>query len=91
MDARPNASVCGRTLAETVGSNPAGGMDVYLWRVLCELTGRGLCDELITRSEETYRLWCVVVCDVETSTVRRTWAEQAVAQQVQINSIHDFQ
>ena len=29
------------------------------------LSGRGLCDELITRSEESYRLWCVVVCDLE--------------------------
>jgi len=25
------------------------------------LSGRGLCDELITRPEESYRLWCVVV------------------------------
>ena len=33
----------------------------------CVLSGRGLCDELITRPEESYRLWCVVVCDVETS------------------------
>jgi hypothetical protein len=24
-----------------------------------------LCDELITRPEESYRLWCVVVCDLE--------------------------
>jgi len=31
------------------------------------LSGRGLCDELITRPEESYRLWCVVVCDLETS------------------------
>jgi len=31
------------------------------------LSGRGLCDELITRPEETYRLCCVVVCDLETS------------------------
>ena len=33
--------------------------------VCCEcrvLSGRGLCDELITRPEESYRLWCVVVC-----------------------------
>jgi len=29
------------------------------------LSGRGLCDELITRPEESYRLWCVVVCDLE--------------------------
>jgi len=28
------------------------------------LSGRGLCDELITRPEESYRLWCVV-CDLE--------------------------
>ena len=35
--------------------------------VCCELPGRGLCDELITRPEESYRLWCVVVCDLETS------------------------
>jgi len=31
------------------------------------LSGRGLCDELITRPEESYRLYCVVVCDLETS------------------------
>jgi hypothetical protein len=29
------------------------------------LSGRGLYDELITRPEESYRLWCVVVCDLE--------------------------
>ena len=28
------------------------------------LSGRGLCDELITRPEESYQLWCVVVCDL---------------------------
>jgi hypothetical protein len=31
------------------------------------LSGRGLCDGLITRPEESYRLWCVAVCDQETS------------------------
>jgi hypothetical protein len=39
----------------------------------CLLSGRGLCDELITRPEEFYRLWCVVVCDLETSRMRRPW------------------
>jgi len=29
------------------------------------LSGKGLCDELITRPEESYRLWWVVVCDLE--------------------------
>jgi len=39
----------------------------------CVLSGRGLCDELITRPEESYRVWCVVVCDLETSRKRRPW------------------
>ena len=37
----------------------------------CVLSGRGLCDELITHPEESYRLWRVVVCDQETSYARR--------------------
>jgi len=28
----------------------------------------------ITRPEESYRLWCVVVCDLETSRMGRPWA-----------------
>jgi len=46
-----------------VGSNPTGSMDVC--RECCVLSGRGLCDGLITRPEESYRLWCVE-CDLET-------------------------
>jgi hypothetical protein len=66
---------CGASLcssAETGGSNPTGGMDVSLVRV-CVLSHSGLCDELIARSEESYALWCVVVCDLETSWMRRPW------------------
>ena len=40
--------------------------------VCCEcrvLSGRCLCDELITRPEESYQLWCVIVCDLETSRI----------------------
>jgi len=37
----------------------------------CVLSGRGLCDGLITRPEESYRLWRVVVCDQKTSRMRR--------------------
>jgi hypothetical protein len=33
----------------------------------CVLSVRGFCDELITLPEESYWLWCVVVCDLETS------------------------
>jgi hypothetical protein len=36
----------------------------------CVLSSRGLCDGLITRPEESYRLWRVV-CDQETSKTRR--------------------
>ena len=41
--------------------------------VSCEcyaLSGRGLCDGPIPRSEKFYRLWCVIVCDLETSRMR---------------------
>jgi hypothetical protein len=44
--------------------------------VCCEcyvLSGRGLCDQLITRPEESYRMWRVVVCYLETSRMRRPW------------------
>jgi hypothetical protein len=37
---------------------------VYL---LCVLSVRGLCDVLIIRPEESYRLWRVIVCDHEIS------------------------
>jgi hypothetical protein len=37
------------------------------------LSGRGLYDELITRPEESYRIWCVVVCDLETSRTKMSW------------------
>ena len=39
----------------------------------CVLSGRGLCDGLITRPEESYWLWRVVVCDLETSWMKRPW------------------
>jgi hypothetical protein len=39
----------------------------------CVLSGRGLCDKLITRPEESYRLWPVVICDHKTSRARRPW------------------
>ena len=37
----------------------------------CVLSSRGLCDGLITRPGESYRLWRVVVCDKETSHATR--------------------
>jgi len=39
----------------------------------CVLLGRFLCVGLITRPDESYLLWCFVVCDLETSRMRRSW------------------
>jgi hypothetical protein len=39
----------------------------------CVLSGRGLCDKLITCPEESYWLWCIIVCDLETLWMRRPW------------------
>jgi len=39
----------------------------------CVLSGRGLCEELISRPEDSYRLRCVVVCDLETLRMSRPW------------------
>ena len=63
----------------SVGERPAAAHLLRSWVrippgewifVCCEcrvLSGRGLCDELVTRPEEFYRLCCVVVRDLETS------------------------
>jgi len=39
----------------------------------CVLSGKVLCDGFITRPKESYRRWCVVVCDLETSRMSRPW------------------
>jgi len=41
------------------------GAWVFVCCECCVLSGRGLCDELITHPEESYRLWCAVMCDLE--------------------------
>ena len=78
--ARSKASVCGRSLAEIVGSNPTG-----TWMSVrcecCVLSGRGLCDVLITRPEGSYRLQCVAVCDLKTSRMRKPWSHWDAATQ----------
>jgi hypothetical protein len=46
---------------------------MFVCCVCCVLSGRGLCDGLITRPEESYWRWRVVVCDHETSWTRRSY------------------
>ena len=64
--ARSKEEVCGRSPAEIAGSNHTGvGGDGCVCCECCVLSGH--CDMLISRPEESYRLWCVVECDLETS------------------------
>ena len=59
------------------------------WMFVCEccvFSGRDLCVELITRPEESYRLWCVVVCDLHTSRMRRPWPTGGLLRQKQIKT-----
>ena len=65
MAARSKVSVCGHSPAEIAGSNPTGGMDIYLLWVSNFVSATS--DEVITPPEESHRLRCVVVCDLETS------------------------
>ena len=47
----------------------------------CVLSGRGLCDKLITRPEESYRLYCVVVCDLQKKNLKNEEAMTRVGSQ----------
>jgi hypothetical protein len=47
-------------------------MYLSLVSVVC-LSGRGLCNGPIPRPEESYRLWCVIVCDLGTWTMKQPW------------------
>ena len=49
------------------------GVWTFICFECCMLSGRRLWDELITRPEESYRLWWVVVCNLETSWMRGPW------------------
>jgi hypothetical protein len=81
--ARSKAWVCGPSPAEIFGSNSTGGMDVLSVCECCVLSDKGLCDGLITRPEESYLLWCVVVCDLETLWMRRPWPTWGLSRQKQ--------
>jgi hypothetical protein len=48
-----------RLVAGVAGSNPARGMDVL--SVVLSCAGRGLCDGLITRPEESYHVSVCVI------------------------------
>ena len=56
----------------------------------CVLSGIGLCDGLITRAEESYRLWCIVVCDLKTSWMRRPWSSGGCCAKNQLSIMTQF-
>jgi hypothetical protein len=62
---RRRSSTTARLLRSWVRIPPESWM--FVCCVCCVLSGRGLCDGLITRPEESYQPWRVVVCDQETS------------------------
>jgi len=68
---RRSRSTAARLLRSWVRIPPGAWM--FVCCECCVLSGRGLCDGLITRPEGSYRTWCVVVCDLETSRMRRPW------------------
>ena len=51
------SDLSGRSVSVIAGSNLPGGMDVCF--ECSVLSGRGLCVGMITRPEDSYRLWCV--------------------------------
>jgi hypothetical protein len=61
---------------------PPGALTFFCYEC-CVMSRRGLCDELITRPEVSYRLWCVVVYDLDTSWVRRPWPTGGLSRQKQ--------
>ena len=56
----------------------------------CVLSGRGLCDGLIIRPEESYRLCCVVVCDLETSRIGAPYIYDISNLRVKIYNIYIY-
>ena len=56
----------------------------------CVLSGRGLCDELITRPEESYRLWRIVPFGLETSRMWWPWPALGCGTTERKNMVEDI-
>jgi hypothetical protein len=71
---RSRENSCSRLIVGIVGSNAAGGHECSSIALALCCAVSGLCDMLISRLEESYRVCvcvCVSECDLETSSVRR--------------------
>jgi hypothetical protein len=77
-----SADPSGRLDAGVAGSNPAWDMDVCLLclYVVLSCIGRGLCDGLITRPEESYRVYkCVWLRNLKREAkakLKGSWSER---------------
>jgi len=60
------ASTAAHALTSWVRIPPGAWMSVCC--ECCVFSGRGVCDELITRPEDSHRLWCVV-CGLENTSL----------------------
>jgi len=67
--AQSKSYVCGRSLADIAGSNPARGMDVCLLRVCSQVSASGLA--LVQRSPNECG---ASECNRGASTMRRPWS-----------------
>ena len=63
---------------------------MFVYCGCCVLSCRGLCDELITRPEESYRLWCVVVCDLENLMNEETYPISVIVLNIRDRSLDVF-
>ena len=76
MIEQSKARMCGRLLAGNAVSNPAGAW-MSVCCECCVLSVGGLCDRLIPRPEESYRVCvCVCVCVCVVVVVERDQAQQ---------------
>ena len=64
------AWVWSHLIARIAGSNPAESLNVCLLLSAVWSEGRNFCDGLITRLEESYACEGLIVCDLETSTLK---------------------
>jgi hypothetical protein len=68
---RSVARVCSRSTAGSASSKPT---EAWMFGCRCLLSsGRCLFGGPIIHPEESYRLWCLIVCDLKTSVMRRSW------------------
>ena len=68
------SSAAARLLRWWVRISPGAWM--FVCCECCVVSGSGPSNELITRPGESCRMWCVVVCDLETSIMMMSWPAQ---------------